>query len=254
MGIKRKILTTFKRRKKGYLILLDPEKRNINYDNILYYANKCRIDGIMIGGSSKKINGYNDFVKFIKSKTNIPLISFPGSHYQISDKVDSMFLLTLLNSRNSRYLIEEHLKAGKRLYKSGIEIINTAYIIIAKSQKLSVIKETGIIPIKPNDYNNAEKYFMTSQLLGYDVIYLEGGSGTNLPISPAIIKLARKILSKPIIVGGGIKDIKTARQAYKSGADYIVTGNIIEQKPEMIVKFKHLMDSINEQISHKSIL
>ena len=40
---------------------------------------------------------------------------------------------------------------------------------------------------------------------------------------------ARESCELPIIVGGGIRNAKMARTAAKSGADWIITGNITEE-------------------------
>jgi len=44
-----------------------------------------------------------------------------------------------------------------------------------------------------------------------------------------MIRRTKKIISIPLIVGGGIRDGKTAYQKVKAGADIIVTGTIVEK-------------------------
>ena len=245
MGIKKHIFETYKLGRKGYFVLLDPEKNEPNYASIIKFAERCDVNGIMIGGSSDKIDNYNQFVDFVIKRTSIPIIAFPGSHYQISSKFDSIFLLTLLNSRNPKFLIDEHYQAADMLYKSNIDIINTAYVIISKSRNTSVVRETCITPIDSDDNTAISRYMKLIEIMNYDIAYLEAGSGSKCPIALSAIAEARSILKKPIIAGGGIRDLNQAEQILKSGADFIVTGHIIEQKPELICDFKHLIDRMN---------
>ena len=49
-----------------------------------------------------------------------------------------------------------------------------------------------------------------------------------------MIKAVRKELSIPVIVGGGIRDGKTAREKTDAGADIIVNGSVSEENSEKI--------------------
>ena len=70
---------------------------------------------------------------------------------------------------------------------------------------------------------------MAAEFLGFRLLYLEAGSGSQHPVNPTLIKTARESCGLPIIVGGGIRDAKSARVAAESGADWIITGNITEE-------------------------
>ncbi len=71
---------------------------------------------------------------------------------------------------------------------------------------------------------------MAAQYLGMRFIYLEAGSGAKQPVPPDMIKSVKSIIDVPLIVGGGIRNSKQAKTAVASGADIVVTGNIIEEK------------------------
>jgi phosphoglycerol geranylgeranyltransferase len=47
-----------------------------------------------------------------------------------------------------------------------------------------------------------------------------------------------------VIVGGGIRDGKTARERVKAGADMIVTGTIVEQVEDVKGKIEELVSAI----------
>jgi phosphoglycerol geranylgeranyltransferase len=59
-------------------------------------------------------------------------------------------------------------------------------------------------------------------------LYLEGGSGAKNPVPPEMIRTVKHYIDIPLIVGGGIKTREQALAAASSGADVIVTGNIVE--------------------------
>lgn len=245
MEIKKYIAQCNRERKKGYFILLDPEKTSPDYNAIVQYANDCRVDGIMIGGSRQRIEKHGQFVKRIKQSTDVPIIAFPGSHYQLCDSFDAVFLLTLLNSRNPKYLIEEHYEAAAYLYDSHIDTINTAYLIISDSHDTSVIRETKSSPIPFGDIDTVIQYCKLIALMNYDIAYIEAGSGAQNSVCPSIMSTVRSIINIPIIAGGGIRDASTAEGLLKNGADFIVTGNIVEENPSIIREFTQLIEHMN---------
>ncbi len=248
MKIKNNLIKKYKKNKKGYFVLIDPEKKNVDYDKIIYLSNKNKIDALLIGGSKDKISGFDKFIKFIKKSSKIPVILFPGSHSQISNFADAILSLSLINSKSYRYIIGEQLEVSDILYKSNLEIINTSYIVFARKKHISVVKETKIDLYENYSINNIKKLFYLSQNMNFDTVYLESGSGAQKTIDMKIIRLARKIINKPIIVGGGIKDTKSIKNIFSNGADFIVTGNIIEKQPELINEFAEFIKEYNENI------
>ena len=80
-----------------------------------------------------------------------------------------------------------------------------------------------------DDHEIVAAYSMAAEFLGFRLLYLEAGSGSQQPVNPELIKTARGSCELPIIVGGGIWDAKSARAAAESGADWIITGNITEE-------------------------
>jgi phosphoglycerol geranylgeranyltransferase len=71
-------------------------------------------------------------------------------------------------------------------------------------------------------------YATTAEFYGFKIIYLEAGSGANMPVSPNLIKAARESCNLTIVVGGGIRDGETAKIASDCGADWVITGNLTE--------------------------
>lgn len=75
------------------------------------------------------------------------------------------------------------------------------------------------------------------------MIYLEAGSGARESVRPRMVSRVKKLVSKPLIVGGGIRDPERASELALAGADAIVTGTIIEEKPELI---KDIIRAVHE--------
>jgi geranylgeranylglyceryl phosphate synthase family protein len=66
--------------------------------------------------------------------------------------------------------------------------------------------------------------------MGMKLIYLEAGSGALHTVPNEMISLVSSVVDIPVIVGGGIRDAKTAVEKIKAGADIIVTGNLLQSK------------------------
>jgi geranylgeranylglyceryl phosphate synthase family protein len=63
-------------------------------------------------------------------------------------------------------------------------------------------------------------------------IYLEAGSGAKYPVPDEMISAVKEQTNIPIIVGGGISQPEVAAAKVQAGADFIVTGNILENSSD----------------------
>ena len=88
------------------------------------------------------------------------------------------------------------------------------------------MSDTKPIPRKKPDI--ALAHVLAAQYLGMQLIYLEAGSGTDRPVPDEMIRYVSEHLTVPLIVGGGIKDVDTARAKIEAGADFVVVGNVLE--------------------------
>ena len=66
------------------------------------------------------------------------------------------------------------------------------------------------------------------------LIYLEAGSGALHTVPNEMISLVSSVVEIPVIVGGGIRDAKTAVEKIKAGANIIVTGNLLQSKDGLV--------------------
>ena len=78
---------------------------------------------------------------------------------------------------------------------------------------------------------------MCAESYGFSILYLEAGSGANIPVHESVINSVKNAIDIPIIVGGGIKTPELARLAVESGAEIVVTGTIMEDDPNCMREF-----------------
>jgi len=82
-------------------------------------------------------------------------------------------------------------------------------------------------------------------------VYLEGGSGVSKPVPSNIVRGVRNVVDVPLIVGGGIKTGKQAKQVVSAGADIIVTGNVVESS-DVAGKISELVEGVRQGVEVRS--
>ena len=92
------------------------------------------------------------------------------------------------------------------------------------------------MPIPHNKESIAVATALAGELLGMQLIYMDGGSGAEHQISLSMIKKVKDNISIPLIIGGGLKDAKRVKEVLEAGADMVVVGTAIEQNPELILE------------------
>ncbi len=229
MTIYQQIINSKAQGEKLLAILLDPDKLSLStLSDLIRKINQSPASHIFIGGSSFNGNHLDELIVELKAKINLPFLLFPGNPSQISGKADGILFLTLLSGRNPDYLIEHQVNAVPILKKTDLEIISTGYILIESGTTTAVEK---VSKTKPLDRNNPEYVLQTAQageFIGNKLIYLEAGSGAQLPVPTEMITLVAQNTTVPLIVGGGIRSQQEIQNAYKAGADLVVIGTAFE--------------------------
>lgn len=210
-------------------ILLDPDKIDLNNLEILIEKiNQSPATHIFIGGSLVENNILDELISKIKEDCDLPIILFPGNPSQISDQADAILFLSLISGRNPDFLIEHQVKAVPILKQTNLEIISTGYILIESGTETAVER---VSKTKPLDRNNPDLVLATAQageMLGHKLIYLEAGSGAKQTVPTEMIKKVAQNIEIPLIVGGGIVDLRGIQKAFESGADLVVIGTAFE--------------------------
>ena len=110
----------------------------------------------------------------------------------------------------------------------NIEAIPTGYILINSGNRTSVEILSNTIPLPMDNYDIIIAHVLASQYLGHKMIYLECGSNADRMIDSKLLLAIKKYIKVPLIVGGGIKKDLDIEKLSNAGADFVVTGTMIE--------------------------
>lgn len=224
-------------RQKMLAVLVDPEipMESGKLERLCALLNEGRPDFIFVGGSTG--TQIEDTVQALKQRTSIPVVLFPGNINQFTPSADALLMLSLLSGRNAELLIGAQVKAARRIFESHIDTLSVGYILVDGGRPSSVQLASHSEPLTTVDaiLDTA----IAAQLLGFQSVYLEAGSGAKTPVSIDIIRMVRAHLRIPLIVGGGICTPEQMKAAFAAGADLVVIGNHFESHPEQIPLFCH---------------
>ena len=218
-------------KKKNTLIfvLIDSEvSKNTDAVTLAKKVEKMGASAILVGGSS--VTDQMEMakaVKTIKKSIKIPIILFPGNITGVVPGADAILFSSLLNSENPYFTSQAQALGAPAVLKFGLEPLPTAYLIIGEGTSAWFFGSARGIPFdKPNI---AAAYSLAAQFLGMRFVYLEAGSGAKSNVKPEMVKTVRKTFNGFLIVGGGIKDVKTATNLAEAGADALVIGTFLEK-------------------------
>jgi phosphoglycerol geranylgeranyltransferase len=232
--------------KKSLALLIDPDKApGISLDKILSQATRNKVDYIFTGGSIT-FSSIDNLIDSIKERCNIPVVLFPGNLLQLSNRADSILLLSLISGRNPELLIGNHVLAAPFLRNVREKLVPVGYILINCGSKTSVeyMSQTEAIPSDKSDIVVATA--MAGEMLGLRMIYLEGGSGASKPVPPELISNVRKNINVPIAVGGGLKNGSQIEDAFRAGADLVVLGNGVEKNVKLLEEGCRVRDKMRK--------
>jgi phosphoglycerol geranylgeranyltransferase len=231
--------------KKAFAVLIDPDKVSIETIlEITQLCNEAKVDYIFFGGSLMISNHVDACIKAIKSKTDIPVVLFPGSPAQVSKEADALLYLSLLSGRNPELLIGHHVTSAPVVKASGLEIMSTGYLVVDGGAPTTVSYMSGSLPIPADKDDIALCTAMAGEMQGKRLIYMDAGSGAKNAISNSMLQRVSSNIAIPLIVGGGIRDAETAYNICKAGADVIVVGNAIEKNNSLIHEIASAVKSV----------
>jgi len=228
----------FEAKHKQIAVLVDPDKHTEeSLQKLCNNINQSKVDFILVGGSLLLKNNFDSTIEYLKQHTKLPVIIFPGSNFQVSDKADAILFLSLVSGRNPEYLIGQHVTAAPLIKASNIEVIPTAYLLIDGGRISSTSYITQTVPIPNNKPDIAVATALAAEMLGMKIIYLEAGSGAENTVSQELIKAVKTAVKIPVIVGGGIRTASSAKDIFDAGADIIVVGNALEDNADLLISF-----------------
>ena len=244
------LLTARKEEKrKSFAVLLDPDKVDFDtFPDFLERAAENDVDFFFVGGSLITNYAIDKLITAIKLHTNIPTILFPGNGLHIDPSADAILFLSLISGRNPDFLIGQHVIAAPMLKKSGLEVLPTGYMLVESGKLTTVSYISNTTPLPSDKPGIAACTAMAGELLGLKNIFLDAGSGAQIPVSPEMIAAVRAAVDTPIIVGGGIDSSEKALLALQAGADVIVVGNGIEQNQNLLPEVATSVKMFNLQL------
>jgi phosphoglycerol geranylgeranyltransferase len=218
---------------KLHMVLIDPAKQSTEKNFQL--AEKsifAGTDAIMIGGSTGITpEGIDQLILRIKKEYTIPIILFPSGIKSLSKYADAIYFMSMLNSKNLKYVIRQQVAGAQIIKDYGIEPISMGYLVIEPGMTVGRVGEADLV--KRNDVQTAVKYAIAAEYFGMKLFYIEAGSGASESAMPQMIKAVKENISIPLIVGGGVRTPATARELCFAGADIIVTGTILEETKDV---------------------
>ena len=189
---------------------------------------KIGASAILVGGSSATDQiEMAQVVKGIKKGIKIPLILFPGNVTGVVPDADAILFSSLMNSENPYFITQAQALGAPSVLKFGLEPLPTAYLVIGEGTSAWFVGSARGIPFEKPKI--AAAYALAAQFLGMRFVYLEAGSGAKTNVTPEMIQTVRRSFNGFLIVGGGIKDAKTAQSLVKAGADALVIGTFLEK-------------------------
>lgn len=243
------LLQNKKKEQKFFAVLVDPDKANQGYlRDLIVEAEAAKVDFFFVGGSLITSSDLCIVIAFLKAKSFIPVIIFPGSNLHIDGRADAILLLSLVSGRNPEFLIGQHVVAAPVLKKSGLEIIPTAYLLIDGGRPTTVSYMSGTAPIPKDKPEIAVATALAAEMLGMKVVYLDAGSGAHQCVTPQMLAMVKKNISGALIVGGGINTPHKALQSWEAGADVVVIGTAVESDLKLISQIAASKKEINEEV------
>jgi len=184
-----------------------------------------------------------EVVGSLKKAVKIPIVLFPGNVTGVVPQADAILFSSLLNSENPYFISQAQALGAPNVLKFGLEALPTAYLVIGEGTSAWFVGSARGIPFgKPKI---AAAYALAAQYMGMRFVYLEAGSGAKQNVTPEMVNTVRSLFKGFLIVGGGIKDAKTAKALAKAGADGLVIGTLLEQTGGL-KKFTEIIKSIRK--------
>jgi len=241
--VEKRLLDKIKAEGTIHITLLDPEKLSSQTASIT--AHEAEAGGtaaVMVGGSTVTSTAHLDrVVKAIKKTVKVPVILFPNNITGISRYADAIWFMSLLNSADPYFIAGAQVLGAPIIKKFGLEAIPLGYIIVGEGESASVIGRACPIPYDKPEL--AAAHALAAQYFGMHFTYLEAGSGAKQTVRPEMIRVVKEVAQIPLIVGGGIKTGKQAREIAKAGAEVVVTGTVTEKRGNLKEKISSIVAS-----------
>ncbi len=214
------------------LVVIDPpDHMPEQIKAIAKAADRAGITAFAVGGSlGAQGLVLDNCIDAIKSVSQKPVILFPGNIATLSHKADAVYFMSLFNSLDPYYISGAQIAAAYPVSKMQLETIGTAYLVFEPGQAVGWVGGAKLLPRKI-PYLGAVNA-LAAQMLGFQLIILESGSGSPSPVPPECISAVRKLVHVPIVVAGGVRTPEDVYACIASGADMVHVGTSIVKAAE----------------------
>lgn len=216
----------------GLAVLVDPGRTSpADAERIAARAADAGACAIFLGNSFGGDDEATQVARALKrGASQLPLVQFPSAASQLVSEVDAVLLLSLVSGRNPQYLIEEHVRSVPFFLRHPrVQVISTAYCLVDGGHVTSVEAVSQTRPLPADKPELVAAHVIAARMIGMRATFLDAGSGAGRPVGPALVEAARKASDGLLIVGGGMRDAESVRQARAAGADLVVVGTLFER-------------------------
>ena len=217
----------------AFAALLDPDDLPVGRDWVRFLdaLEASPITDIFIGGSLLNRRQVKDVLHPLRDRFQNRLTIFPGSPDQVTAGADNVLFLSLISGRNPDFLIGRHVESAMRIRQMGMEVVPTGYILVGDGPLTTAAYISQTSPIPSQKPQIVAATAVAGEMLGLKLLFLDAGSGAGESVPVAVISAVRTSTFVPLIVGGGIRDAAGIQAAWHAGADLVVIGQAIEQRP-----------------------
>lgn len=205
-------------------------------------------DLIVVGGSTGvQGSALDETVSEIKKAVDIPINLFPGNIATVTSTADSIYFMSMLNSRNPYWISQAQMLAAPVIRKIGIEPLPVGYIVVGDGGTVAWVGDSNPIPL--NKPKIAAAMALAAEYMGFRFVFTDAGSNPPHPVPPEMIAAVKSVLSPETfyIVAGGIKSEEQVRADIRAGADAIQLGTAIENAKNVSQKVKKLVAATKEE-------
>ncbi len=233
-----------------FMGLIDPEKQKPKDAlKLAKLLDEGGADVIMLGGSiGAQGDSLDTMAQMIKESISVPLHLFPGNISSITKHADSMYFMSLLNSKNPYWITGAQSLGAPLVKKYKIEAIPTAYLVFEPGQTVGYVGEAKLLPRDKPDL--PVTFAMAAGYMGMRFVILESGSGAPSPVPTHIVSAIRENCNLKIVIAGGVKTPDSARKLLQAGANCIHIGSKIEDNANPLETIKKFAAAIHGKVGH----
>lgn len=233
-----------------FVVIDPPDHTPEQVKGIAAAADRAGVAAFAVGGSlGAQGKLLDDCILAIKSVSKKPVILFPGNIATLSPLADAAYFMSMLNSLDPYWVSGAQMAAAYPVSKMNLETIGTAYLVYEPGQAVGWVGSAKLLP-RAIPYLGAVSA-LSAQMMGFQLIILESGSGAPSPVPPECIGAVRKLVHLPIIIAGGVRTPENVVACITAGADIVHVGTSIAKASEGDMKkaeklMKNLVDAAHK--------